>query len=245
MSEAGEFIDAALQGEGAWYRAEEMRLRHAEIPGTGGAAAAHSGNRLQYYGSSVGAVRGTVRDALRRHPGLTHDEVTALSSELWDVPVFERRLAAVVLLQSRVAVLRNTDLTRIEGFVRTARMRDLVDPLAVDVVGPLIEGLDQQSRARADAVLDRWVREPDMWLRRAAVLAPLQALRRGSGDWDRFTAHARIVLGQTAGLEPDRTAPDGGAAREAVALILEAVAKSRPELRLPPGVAGLESSARD
>jgi hypothetical protein len=84
-----------------------------------------------------------------------------------------------------------------------------------------------------------------MWLRRAAVLAPLQALRRGSGDWDRFTAHARIVLGQPAGLEPDRTAPDGGAAREAVALILEAVAKSRPELRLPPGVAGLESSARD
>ena len=245
MSEAGEFIDAALQREGAWYRADEMRMRHAENPEAGGSAAAHSGNRrLQYYGSSVGAVRGTVRDALRRHPALTHDEVTALSSELWDVPVFERRLAAVVLLQSSVAVLRNSDLTRIEGFVRTARLRDLVDPLAVDVVGPLMEGLDQQSRARADAVLDRWVREPDVWLRRAAVLAPLQVLRRGSGDWDRFIARARIALAEPAGPKPDRTGPDGGAAREAVALVRDAVAKSRPELRPPPDVAGLESSAK-
>ena len=246
VSEAGEFIDAALQREGAWYRADEMRLRHAGSLEMGETTVAHSWKgQLQYYGSSVGAVRGTVRDALRRHPGLTHDEVTALSSELWDVPVFERRLAAVVLLQSRVAVLRNSDLTRIEGFVRTARLRDLVDPLAVDVVGPLMEGLDQQSRARAGAVLDRWVREPDVWLQRAALLAPLRAFRRGDGDWDRFSAHARIALAEPAGPEPDRTGPDRGAAREAVALVLDAVATSRPELRLPPGVAGLGKLCQD
>ncbi|WP_457974630.1 DNA alkylation repair protein [Arthrobacter sp. D1-17] len=226
MSEAGEFIDVALQREGAWYRADELRLRHAGGQGTGDAAVAHSPNRhLQYYGSSVGAVRGTVRDALRRHPGLTHDEVTALSSELWDVPVFERRLAAVVLLQSKAGVLLNSDLTRIEGFVRTAQLRDLVDPLAVDVVGPLMEALDQQSRARADAVLDRWVREPDVWLRRAALLAPLQALRRGGGDRDRFSARARIALAEPASPEPEGS--DGGAVREAVALVLDAMAKGR------------------
>ena len=53
---------------------------------------------------------------LRRYRDLVHDDITALSSELWAVPVFERRLAAIVLLQSRVT-LKNTDLTRIEGFV--------------------------------------------------------------------------------------------------------------------------------
>ena len=112
MSEAGEFIDLALQRESSWSRAEEAEARH--------------GGGHRYYGASVGAVRGTVRDALRRHPELTHDDITALSSELWDVPVFERRLAAVVLLQSSVRLLTNTDLTRIEGFVRSARMAALV-----------------------------------------------------------------------------------------------------------------------
>lgn len=156
MSDAGSFVDATLQAEGDPYRAaaEKERL----------------GSDLRFYGASVGAVRGTIRDAGRRYPGLTQDDITALSSELWAVPVFERRLAAVVLLQSNVRVLDNSDLSRIEGFVRSARLRELVDPLAVDVVGPLVERLDAPGRARADGVLDRWAGDGDPWLRRASLL---------------------------------------------------------------------------
>ena len=205
MSDAGEFIDLSLQREGSWRRAEELASRLEQEPG---------GRGLRFYGASVGAVRGTVRDAGRRYPGLSRDEITALSSELWMVPVFERRLAAVVLLQTNVKLLTNSDLTRLEGFIREARLRDLVDPLAVDVVGPLVEGLDVLARVRADSVLDRWVREPDAWLRRAALLSPLLALRAGAGDWDRFIRHATAVLAETPGtFDADA---DGAAVREAV-----------------------------
>lgn len=214
MSDAGDFIDLALQRESSWSRAEDYEARH--------------GGGHRYYGASVGAVRGTVRDALRRHPGLTRDDVTALSSELWAVPVYERRLAAVVLLQSSVSLLTNTDLTRIEGFVRSARLGALVDPLAVDVVGPLIEGLDVVGRVRADSVLDRWARDPDGWLRRAALLSPLRAFRAGTGDWPRFVRHARLVLPPPPGqIRED----DGGAvAAEAVSLVLAETARHRPDL---------------
>ncbi|KQN88704.1 DNA alkylation repair protein [Arthrobacter sp. Leaf69] len=219
MSEAGEFIDLALQRESSWSRAEESEARH--------------GGGHRYYGASVGAVRGTVRDALRRHPELTHDDITALSSELWDVPVFERRLAAAVLLQSSVRLLTNTDLTRIEGFVRSARMAALVDPLAVDVVGPLVAGLDTIGRVRAGSVLDRWVRDPDGWLRRAALLSPLRELRAGAGDWPRFVRHARSVLAEPR--RPDLLEDDDGAvAAEAVDLVLTDMAKRRPELDVLP-----------
>ena len=218
MSEAGEFIDRALQRESSWRRAEESEARH--------------GGGHRFYGASVGAVRGTVRDALRRHPELAHDDITALSSELWDVPVFERRLAAVVLLQSSVRLLTNTDLTRIEGFVRSSRMAALVDPLAVDVVGPLIAGLDTIGRVRADSVLDRWVRDPDGWVRRAALLSPLGELRAGAGDWPRSVRHAKSVLGEPR--QPDLPEDDDGAvAAAAVRLLLTQVAKHRPELELP------------
>lgn len=194
MSEAGEFIDSALQREGSWQRAEEARARF----GTG----------LASYGSSVGAIRGTVRDALRRYRNLSHDDITALCSELWEAPVFERRFAAVVLLQSRLPVLDNSDLTRIEGFLRTARLRELADPLATDVVGPLTAGLAGQNRSRAEAVLGRWLQDPDDWLRRAALLAPLRGLRAGDGDWDRWQRQA--------GLARTGTADDAGLVREAV-----------------------------
>jgi 3-methyladenine DNA glycosylase AlkD len=164
VSAAGEFVDAALQREGDYFRAREAKSR--------------LGSDLRFYGASVGAVRGTIRDAGRRYPGLTHDEVTALSSELWAEPVFERRLAAVVLLQSNVGLLVNSDLTRIEGFVREARLTELVDPLAADVIGPLLAGMQGTERQRADAVIGRWERENNEWLRRAAMVAQLRIVER-------------------------------------------------------------------
>ncbi|QYF74542.1 DNA alkylation repair protein [Cryobacterium sp. PAMC25264] len=157
MSAAGEFVDATLQRESSWERAEADRSR--------------LGGTLAFYGASVGAVRGTVRDAGRRYPALDHDDITALSSELWALPVFERRLAAVVLLQTHVRMLRASDLTRIEGFLRQAQLSALVDPLAIDVVRPLVTALTEPTRGRADVVLDRWAQDPSDGLRRAARLA--------------------------------------------------------------------------
>ena len=225
VSDAGEFIDLSLQREGSWRRAEELASRLEQEPG---------GRGLRFYGASVGAVRGTVRDAGRRYPGLSRDEIAALSSELWMVPVFERRFAAVVLLQTNVRLLTNSDLTRLEGFIREARLRDLVDPLAVDVVGPLVEGLDVLARVRADSVLDRWVREPDAWLRRAALLSPLLALRAGAGDWDRFIRHATAVLGELSGTVDADADVDCAAVREAVFRVRAEMAKRRPGLQFTP-----------
>ncbi|MFJ4266899.1 DNA alkylation repair protein [Paenarthrobacter nicotinovorans] len=157
MSDAAEFVDYTLQMESTWEKAAEASER--------------LGGGLKVYGASVGAVRGTVRDALKRHKNLDHDDITALSSELWEEPVYERRLAAVVLLQTKVGVLVNTDLTRIEGFIRQAGTRELVDPLATDVVRPLLERLEGRAKERADRVLERWSTDPDTELRHAAALA--------------------------------------------------------------------------
>ncbi len=157
------FIDATLQNEGTWYRAEDVQAR--------------LGGTLGSYGASVGAVRGTVRDAGNKFKGMTHDDVTAVASQLWGrpgpgrLPVYERRLAAIVLLQSRVGLLRHSDLTRLEGFVRSAQATDLVDHLVADVVVPLLASLDGADARRAAVVMARWHHDPDAWIRHAAALA--------------------------------------------------------------------------
>jgi hypothetical protein len=155
VTAAADFIDAALRYESSWERAESDSERLS--------------SGLSYYGASVGAVRGTIRDAARRYSGMTHDEITALSSELWLAPVFERRLAAIVLLQSTVSILVATDLTRLEGFLRDARVRELADPLTTEVVRPLLKGMDATSRAKADVVIRRWASGDNEFLRMAAV----------------------------------------------------------------------------
>lgn len=167
MSDAGDFVDAALQLEASRQRAlaDEARI----------------GTDLKFYGASVGAVRGTIRDVGHRYPGLGHDEITALSSELWRAPVFERRLAAIVLLQSHVGLLDNSDLTRLEGFLREART----------------------------PALDRWSADANPWLRRAALVSPLRAFRAGGGDWDAFARRACAALEVTSDDEAVREAVRG------------------------------------
>jgi hypothetical protein len=76
-----------------------------------------------------------------------------------------------VLLQSRVALLRHSDLTRLEGFIRSAHTAELVDPLTTDVVVPLLAALEGADRQRAGVVMARWSRDPDRWVRHAAALA--------------------------------------------------------------------------
>ncbi|HKS03401.1 MAG TPA: DNA alkylation repair protein, partial [Arthrobacter sp.] len=71
--------------------------------------------------------------------------------------------------------------------------------------------------------------DPDVWLRRAALIAPLRALKSGGGDWDGFARRARIATG----LSPAQdNSPDGSPDREAMTTVLDAVAERRPELRL-------------
>ena len=211
VSEAGQFIDTALQREASWERADDR--------GSGG---------LRIYGASVGAVRGAVRDALRRYRGMEHDAVLALSSELWAVAVFERRLAAIVVLQSRLALLQVTDLTRVEGFLRQGGRPELVDPLAIDVVGPLTDRLNQRDGDRAAVILDRWATDVDPWLGRAALLSSLRPLRTGGGDWDGLVRRVKAA----------RAANREGAGRdvvgEAIELIARELATARPELAVPP-----------
>jgi 3-methyladenine DNA glycosylase AlkD len=156
MTTPAEFIDRTLQAEGSEVRAY--------------AEADRIGAGLRFYGASIGAVRGTIRDAQRRYPRMSHDEVTALASELWSKPVYERRLAAIVLLQRALTMLRGTDLTRVEQFLRDARVPELIDPLAGDVVRPLLDRLEEPDATRARRIIDRWSESDDSNLRRAAGL---------------------------------------------------------------------------
>jgi hypothetical protein len=151
MSDAADFVNAALQYEVSPY------VYPADEP-----------DGLVHYGTSVGAIRGTIRDTMNRYPGMSHDEITALSSELWEPPVFERRQAAIILLQSHVELLVSNDLTRIEGFLRSARSRVLVDQLAEDVLVPMFTGLDDATLARIRPVVDRWAADSNAELVHAA-----------------------------------------------------------------------------
>jgi 3-methyladenine DNA glycosylase AlkD len=192
----------------------EAGLRAIGDPDRALSARAYLKSDLEFLGVSVPALRHTITTFSRSRPDLAHRDVIALVRALWARPVFECRLAAVELLRLHVGALQAGDWSLLEKLIREARTWALVDELAVAVVGGLIE---------RDPVLvtglDGWAQDENFWVRRSALLALLTPLKRGGGDFERFSRYADAMLDEREFF-----------VAKAIGWVLRETAKRRPEL---------------
>jgi 3-methyladenine DNA glycosylase AlkD len=144
---------------------------------------------LDFAGATVPVTRRIVRELLPRRARPPRGAVVTVAETLWARPVFECRMAAVMVLTDHAGVLAAADAGLVEAMIRQSRTWALVDPLAGDVMGLLAERFPDLT-----AVLDRWAGDADYWIRRAALLSLLGPLRRGEGDFARFCRYADAML---------------------------------------------------
>lgn len=132
-------------------------------------------SELEHYGVAVPRIRRAVKAMARRAGELDRIGLVTLAEELWRSGVHELRMAAVEALVLGRDRLTAADVPVLERLLREARTWALVDPLAIQVVGPVI-GQDAAARG---LLLSRWVRDGDFWVRRSALLALLLPVRSG------------------------------------------------------------------
>jgi 3-methyladenine DNA glycosylase AlkD len=193
-------IDAALRTEGTPGRAEHEK--------------AYLKSELEHYGTGVPAIRSVAKAIAAQYPELSHDDLVVLVEALWVAPVHERRMVAVELLDIYHTLLRGEDVILLERLLRGSRTWAIVDPLAALVIGRLAE-----RHPELGAVLDRWASDQDFWVRRAALLPLLGPLRRGRGDFERFSRYADAMLEDKEFF-----------VRKAIGWVLRETAKKRPDL---------------
>jgi len=169
---------------------------------------------LTHYGTTVPAIRSLTRSIARELPNLDHDALIDAVTALWAVPVHERRMAAVELLDLHANLLEARDIALLERLLRESRTWALVDGLAASVVGRLVERCPELG-----ATLDRWAVDDDFWMRRSALLALLGPLRRGEGDFDRFSRYADAMWEEKEFF-----------VRKAIGWVLRDTARKRPRL---------------
>jgi 3-methyladenine DNA glycosylase AlkD len=123
-------------------------------------------------------------------------------------------MVTVELLDIHVEQLPPEASTVIERLLRDSGTWALVDGLSASVMGGLVERFPELG-----AVLDRWAVDDDFWIRRAALLALLVPLRRGDGDFERFSRYADAMLDEREFF-----------IRKAIGWVLRDTARKRPEL---------------
>lgn len=169
----------------------EAELRRHRNPSRAIAAKAYLKSELDFIGVSLPVMRVMVRAVKRQRAPLDRDRLVQLVEALWRRPVFELRMTAVLLLEAFETLLQPRDIGLLERLIRESKTWALVDELAVVIVGPLVE-----RSGHLDRTLDRWARDEDFWIRRSALLALLQPLRRGDGDFPRFARYADGLLAE-------------------------------------------------
>lgn len=166
----------------------EERLRAIGTPKRATGEKAYLKSDLDFTGTLVSDTRVEVK-RLAAGLAMDHDQLMALASELWSKPVFERRLAAIMFLQRFPRLVSAADVPFLERVVRESRTWALVDYVAVDVLGRLVES----DPAALTPIMDRWATDHDFWVRRASLLAELRPIRRGA-ELDRFLARAEPMV---------------------------------------------------
>lgn len=191
----------------------EVELRRLGSPDRAVREKAYLKSDAEFAGVAVPVMRSLVRSwQAASSPGRA--EVTALARDLWASPLYECRQCAVILLERASMVLTAADMNLVEEFLRTSLTWALVDGLAQNVAGDLVERYPDLV-----STLDRWACDDDFWIRRSAMLALVLPLRRGDGDFARFAGYADAMLEEREFF-----------IRKAIGWVLRETGKKRPEL---------------
>ncbi len=178
-------LDAALSGAAKDLRldadplAAPIRKRYLKSPFT-------------VLGCKVPAIRARARAAARAAPHPSADELTAALSRVWQSDIHEERLLAVFCAQNYRDQFTGRD---VGGLFKTWLLEssnwDFVDAIATGIVGHV---------ALADAAaweeIETWTDDPWMWLRRAALLAHIPAMRAGALRQAQFRRTCLALVGE-------------------------------------------------
>lgn len=173
-----------------------------------------SPSEMHHIGVKVPVIRRLTKALSRSHPELRHDDLLELVNALWSRHVHETRMAAIELLNDRSKLLTAKDALLIERLIDDSHTWAYVDNLSATTMGSLVERFPEMTNT-----LDRWSEHENFWLRRASMLSLLGPLRRGEGDFDRFSRYAESMLHEKEFF-----------IRKAIGWILRETSKKRPEL---------------
>jgi 3-methyladenine DNA glycosylase AlkD len=144
--------------------------------------AAYLKSDLTFIGLTVPAVRQAAKTFRRQHPDLSHEDLVALADAFTGTDCHELRSFAIAILELFSDRLLPEDMARLERYLGTYNTWAHVDWLAAQVVGAVVRRFPAEGMT-----LRRWAVSPTMWVRRSALLALIEDLRRGGGALALFT----------------------------------------------------------
>lgn len=144
---------------------------------------------MPFYGVQKSG-REKIARAIKWHyrPG-TFEEYLELVNLLWSKEHREEKYLAIQLARTYRLFITTDSLELYERLIREGAWWDFVDEIAIKLIGPVLRNEPEVM----EPVLDEWIEDENMWIRRAALLS--QVLHRDKTDKDRLFRYCKARLG--------------------------------------------------
>lgn len=140
-------------------------------PDKAGPMAAYLKTEMPFYGVNAGPRQALAKKLAKAHrPGGRRGYERAVRA-LWALPHREEKYLAIDLARAWHAFIEPATLPLYEQLVREGAWWDFIDPIASHLVGRAL----RRRPLAVWPVLDQWIDDPDMWIRRTAILSQLSS----------------------------------------------------------------------
>ena len=136
-------------------------------PVKAGPMAAYMKTDMPFYGIQKPDRETVHRELKKRFIPSNRREYEAAVRALWELPHREEKYAAIEFAIMHEPFITPASLPLYERLVREGAWWDLVDGVAVVLVG----GVLLRERAKVKPLIEEWVEDEDLWIRRTALLA--------------------------------------------------------------------------
>jgi 3-methyladenine DNA glycosylase AlkD len=150
------------------------RLRAAAVPSRVAGMQAYLKTTMPCYGVAKPGLVPIFREMKRRFVPAGRRQYEAGIRTLWRLAHREEKYAALEYATQHKGLVTSASLVLYERLVREGAWWDLVDYVAANLVSPLY--LAERKTLRG--IINRWIDDEDMWIRRAAILAHLRHKHR-------------------------------------------------------------------
>ena len=147
----------------------QQRFRELADPAKAAPMAAYMRTTQPFYGVQRAGLDLLAREVLSRFPAADGAAYERNVLALWRLPHREEQYLAIRYARQR-KFTGPRSLPLYERIVREGAWWDLVDETASHLVGEAL----RIARAEVEPILDRWIEDSDLWIRRTAVIAQLR-----------------------------------------------------------------------
>ncbi|MDE0231852.1 MAG: DNA alkylation repair protein [bacterium] len=150
---------------------------------------AYMKHRFPFLGIPSPERRQLARIALGGLPRPTEDDLLEFARACWERPEREYQYAAIDQLRKATKRLSEQFLTELRWMIVTKPWWDSCDPLSSTVVGGVVKRFPG-----SDSLMEDWISDEDLWLRRAALLHQLKW--KEDCDQERLFRFCRLTMGE-------------------------------------------------